>query len=301
MSKKAKLNIEFLKESIVFSNGKIARVFGQLDNMPPLYLLHAGVIISQTPGRVLKYYLESQEWTGDTAQNKKMLNTLTMLSYLDNDDQIVSIRMGNRISSFSVNSYEVPSNLGLNLVVNTGNKIYTNEAAKRRDIRGFERQVTGFDPTMVDAVNFYDFNYDDDNDEGKKKWNTFKSSKDYANFTSLYNAEDDCWQNVMNPKELKLWFENWDNQSSMTWSWTAVEKKELLVSDFGCFISGDDSLYLTCSDASAAKDVLVTVVGIKSKVDVSSMYARMVDCQSSEIINIFDGSEAISNNQDSNN
>lgn len=284
------INVEYLKDSSHFNNGKIAKVFGDLSNLPAIYLLNAGVIVGQAPGKVLKYFMEDADWNENQEQGRRVLNTLTMLASLDVDDTIVRVKRNSKIVSYQVHDYMVPANLGLDIIVNSSDRIYMNAAAQRKNLVGFYRELTNIDFELISA---------DEN-----KYYTLAQaaslSEDELKYDRLYMENDDAWSNVMSPQELKTWFMSWENQHKVNWSWATVEKKEYLISHYGCFFSGEkDTFCLQADDAGQAKDILTTALGVSSKVDMSTCYAKMLSVDPEEVYNMFEEHSGSDNNSSS--
>lgn len=265
------INVQYLQGSNHFSNGKVANVFGNVDKLPGIFLLNAGVIVGQAPGKVLKYYLEDKDWQNNKANARKVLNTLTMLASLDVDDSMIRVKRNQKVTLYPMSEYQVPSNLGLHVITNSSDRIYVNEAARKKNKIGFCRDLTQIDYTLVDA-------------EKNAVYDRDTVVKNSLVYTKLYDDNADCWNNVMSPTELKTWFEEWNNQHTCTFTWANVEKSQELISTFGCFFSGDENNFCLASEvAGNANDILTTLLGIKSKVDVSSMYASLVDVDPEQI------------------
>ena len=191
-----------------------------------------------------------------------------MLSSLDVDDSIINIVRNGRVVSYPVHEYQVPSNLGLDIIACSSDRIYTTEAARKKNLQGFYRDITNIDYELVGAT--------------ENKYHTLaesaSKSAEELEYTRLFDEDKQAWNNVMSPTELKSWFEEWNNHHRIDFTWTSVEKKEYTISHYGCFYSGaegKEQLCLAGDTAGDAKDVLVTALGITSKVDLTSMYSKM--------------------------
>lgn len=291
---------DYLLTSNHFNNGKIEKVFGKLENFPAVYLLNAGVIVGQAPGKVLKYFMEDADWNESQEQGRRVLNTLAMLLQVDPDDQVVRVNVGGKARTYEINQYAVPSNLGLDKLVVSSDKIYWNANAATKDLRGFTRSIADFDACKVSIKNglLNELN-------SKEK---VKSTKDYENVNSnefLYDKENDVWNGVMNPVELQNWFKSWNNQHKVDWTWAPVDKEEYLITDFNCFYSGPNSRFcLFADDVAKAKDVFATMLGVVSTVDMSSTLTPLTSIDAEEVYNYIltgpaasaDGTEELVNN-----
>lgn len=259
----SKLTTEYIMSSTSFENSRVNQVFRWDDETPVIYRMIGGVIIGKAPAKVYAHQLKA-----DRDRCLMAVNTLVMLTYLDVQDSMVTISKFGKGVFYSITDYQVPTNNGLNILCNSSDAIYTDVYSKLKDKRGFKRQITDFEPS--------------------KHILKFEDIKNFANDKPLYDVTKDVWNGVLNPQELVNFFEMYKvNDSSTSWNFESVSKETRLLSDFGCFYTGENSDKLvTMSDSVGnVNDTKATALGVTSIINVEGMFTETVSPSAEEVYN----------------
>lgn len=269
----SKISTEYIMSAVSFENRNVHQVFKWNDETPVIYRVIGGVIVGNAPGKVFAHQLKA-----DSDRCLMAVNTLVMLTCLNLEDTHVTICKGGQSKTIDLDKYEVPTDIGMNILCESTDAIYTDAYSKARDKRGFKRQITDFNA----SEHILKFEYDNP-----------------ANDKPLYDETNDAWNGVLNPTELKNFFESYKlNSPSQQWTYKPVVKRTYLLSDFNCFYTGEhgDKLVTMSDSIGGINSVYATTLGIVSMVNVESMFTE-VEAPSAEEIYTFI-SKGISSNDE---